>query len=61
MNTTVLKVLLDSTYLLPTFGIEVEGLLDEYLARLREIAMKGKVKFYCLTVVWVEIIGKVNV
>ena len=59
MNATILKVLLDSTYLLPTFGIEVEGLLDEHLARLREIAMKSKVKFYCLTVVWVEIIGKV--
>ena len=55
----ILKVLLDSTYLLPTFGIEVEGLLDEHLARLREIAVKGRVRFYCLTVAWIEVIGKV--
>jgi len=58
MNIT-LKVLLDSTYLLPTFGIEVEGLLDEHLARLREIAVKGRVRLYCLTVTWIEVIGKV--
>ncbi len=58
MNIT-LKVLLDSTYLLPTFGITVEGLLDEHLARLREIAVKSRVKFYCLTIVWIEVIGKV--
>jgi len=58
MNIT-LKVLLDSTYLLLTFGIEVEGLLDEHLARLREIAVKGRVRFYCSTVTWIEVIGKV--
>jgi len=59
MSYTVLKVLLDSTYLLPSFGIEVEKLSDEDILRLRKAAVEGKVKFYCLSVVWVEVIGKI--
>ena len=59
MSSTALKVLLDSTYLLPSFGIEVEGLQNEHIIQLREAVIKGKIRFYCLTVVWVEVIGKV--
>ncbi|MEM3956307.1 MAG: hypothetical protein QW424_06120 [Candidatus Bathyarchaeia archaeon] len=59
MISTPLKVLLDSTYILPSFGIEVEGLSVDHIIRLREAGVKGKVKFYCLSVVWVEVIGKV--
>ncbi|RLE71651.1 MAG: hypothetical protein DRJ37_04540, partial [Thermoprotei archaeon] len=59
MSYTVLKVLLDSTYLLPSFGIEVGKLSDEDILRLRKAAVEGKVKFYCLSVVWVEVIGKI--
>lgn len=59
MSSTVLRVLLDSTYLLPSFGIEVEGLRDEHIVQLREAAVKGRAEFYCLTPVWVEVIGKV--
>ena len=54
-----LDVLLDSTYLLPSFGIEVEGLADEHIRALRETWSRGLVRFYCLSVVWVEVIGKV--
>ncbi len=54
-----LKVLLDSTYLLPSFGIEVEGLSDGHMRALREAWSRGLVRFYCLSVVWVEVIGKV--
>ena len=54
-----LDVLLDSTYLLPSFGIEVEGLSDEHIRTLREAWSKRLVCFYCLSVVWVEVIGKV--
>ena len=46
----ILKALLDSTYLLPAFGIEVQGLTDKDLEMLREIAVQGKVQLYCLTV-----------
>ncbi len=53
------KVLLDSTYILPSFGIEVKGLSDEEIAKLREAMLKGTIKFYCSTVSWVEVIGKV--
>jgi len=55
----VLDVLLDSTYLLPSFGIEIEGLSDEHIQALREAWSKGLVRFYCLSVVWVEVVGKV--
>ena len=59
MSYTGLKVLLDSTYILPSFGIEVDGLSDEHLAQLRQARINGKVRFYCLSVVWVEVLGKV--
>jgi len=59
MSSTALKVLLDSAYLLPSFGIEVEGLQNEHIVQLREAVIKDKIRFYCLTVVWVEVIGKV--
>ena len=52
-------VLLDSTYLLPSFGIEVEGLSEKDIRALREAWSKGLVCFYCLSVVWVEVVGKV--
>ncbi len=55
----VLDVLLDSTYLLPSFGIEVEGLSEEHIQVLREAWSKGLVRFHCLSVVWIEVIGKV--
>lgn len=58
MGSTPLRVLLDSTYILPSFGIEVEGLSVDHVRRLREAGVKGKVKFYCLSVVWIEVIGK---
>lgn len=59
MSSTPLSVLLDSTYILPSFGIEVEGLSLYHIARLREAGVKGRVNFYCLSVVWVEVIGKI--
>lgn len=59
MNSTTLKVLLDSTYILPSFGIEVEGFSVDHMNQLREASIKGKIKFYCLSIIWIEIIGKV--
>lgn len=53
------RVLLDSTYLLPTFGIDVEGLSDDDIRILRELGL-GRVRYYCLSVVWVEVLGKVH-
>jgi len=53
------SILLDSTYLLPSFGIEVKGLSDKHIRLLREAWSKRAVRFYCLSVVWVEVIGKV--
>lgn len=59
MSSTPVKVLLDSTYILPSFGVEVEGLPLDEVAKIREIGLKGKVKFYCLSASWIEVIGKV--
>ena len=59
MSSIRLKVLLDSTYLLPSFGVEIDGLSDRDITRLRNAAIKGEIKLYCLTTVWVEVIGKV--
>lgn len=59
MSSSAIKVLLDSTYLLPSFGVDVEGFSDEHVAQLREAAVKGRVRFYCLSAVWVEVIGKI--
>jgi hypothetical protein len=38
MSSSTIKVLLGSTYILPSFGVEVEGLSDEHVAQLREAA-----------------------
>ncbi len=53
------KVLLDSTYLLPSFGVEVEELPRSCLAKLRDLALKGAIEIYCSAISWVEVIGKV--
>lgn len=59
MSSTVVKVLLDSTYILPTFGVEVEDLTNEDLILLREARRQGIVEYYCLSLTWVEVIGKI--
>jgi len=53
-----LRILLDSTYLLPTFGVGVVGLTDEDIKTLRELA-KDRVQYFCASIVWVEILGKI--
>jgi len=59
MSSSAIKVLLDSTYILPSFGVEVEGISAEHIAQLREAAVKGRVRYCCLSVIWVEVIGKI--
>jgi len=41
-----LKVLLDSTYLLPSFGIKVVGLTEQHIMQLRKIAIEKLVRYY---------------
>ena len=60
MSFGVTKVLLDSTYILPSFGIEVKELSNTDIAALREAKLENKVDFYCSTISWVEVIGKVG-
>ncbi|MEM2094595.1 MAG: hypothetical protein QXI32_04800 [Candidatus Bathyarchaeia archaeon] len=43
MSFQPVKALLDSAYILPSFGIEVEELSTDHVARLREAGVKGKV------------------
>lgn len=54
-----MRVLLDSTYILPVFGIAVEGLSDDDIMRLRRLTMEGTIELFCVDVCLVEILGKV--
>ncbi|MHC1600799.1 MAG: PIN domain-containing protein [Candidatus Nezhaarchaeales archaeon] len=54
-----MKILLDTTYLLPTFGIEVKGLTSEDILKLRRLVVNGNIELYCSSVIWPELLGKV--
>ena len=51
------KVLLDSTFLLPTLGVMVEETGDDELRLMVEL--KDRVEYYCLNQSLVEVLGKV--
>ncbi len=59
MSSSVIRILLDSTYLLPILGIEVEGVGKalEVLGRLRS---DGKAEFYYTEFNMIEILGKIS-
>lgn len=51
------KVLLDSTFLLPTLGVKVAQILD---SDMRELAkLRSRANFFCLYQSLVEVLGKV--
>jgi len=52
----MVDVLLDSTFLLPTFGVEVEDIRADDLKTLKDSSKK--VGLYCSYVSFVEILGK---
>lgn len=54
-----LHILLDSTYLLPVFGIEVEGVTGSDLLELRSLALEGKIKIYYSPVSFIEVVSKI--
>ncbi len=54
----MLPVLVDSTYLLPVFGIEVEGVSGQDLLELRSLALEGMLKLYYSPVSLLEIVAK---
>ncbi len=52
-------VLVDSTYILPAFGIKVSEISNEDLERLDRAYKLGLADFYFSEVVWVEVLPKV--
>ena len=54
-----LKLLLDSTYLLPIVGVEVEG-IEEALIFLKRLRDEGKAEYYYTPFNLFEIIGKLS-
>jgi len=56
---TEYKILLDSTYILPILGIEVED-IEEVLTILRELSRNGKTIFYYTEFNIIEILGKMS-
>ena len=55
-----MKAIVDTTYLLPTFGIGVKELNDTALLELRRHVLQGNLQLYCLTTIWSELLGKVH-
>lgn len=53
-----LKILLDSTYILPIVGVEVEG-INKALTVLRELRRRKEAKFYYTQFNIIEILSKV--
>ncbi len=59
MSSSVTRILLDSTYLLPILGIDVEG-VDKALKVLGRLKSEGKAEFYYTEFNLVEILGKIS-
>lgn len=53
-----LRVLFDTSYLLPVFGVAVDGIGDEDLERLGGLIESGAVEPYMAEIQFVEIAGK---
>ena len=54
-----LRAILDTSYILPAFGIKVRDLADDDLELLEELRVSGEVEFLYCDVIWVELIPKV--
>jgi len=54
----MVDILLDSTFLLPTFGVEVEDIGADDLKTLKDSSKK--VGLYCSYISFVEILGKLG-
>jgi len=54
-----LRILLDSTYLLPIVGVEVEG-IDKTLLILRKLRRQGVLEVYYTPFNIIEILGKIS-
>jgi hypothetical protein len=52
------KVLVDSTFLLPTLGVKVSQLSDSDLRELTKL--RSRTKFFCIHQTLVEVLGKVG-
>jgi len=59
VNSSKVKVLVDTTYLLPILGVEVEG-VEEALKALRELYVKGRIKLLYSPFSLLEAIGKIS-
>lgn len=54
-----LRILLDTTYLLPIMGVEVEG-LEDTLRIVRELSRRRIAKFYYSPFSFLEVLGKMS-
>ncbi len=53
------RILLDSTYLLPMFGVEVKGVSNEVMLKLRDLALRGLIEIYYSPISLIEVISKI--
>ncbi len=54
-----LKILLDSSYILPAFGIALKNISKEDLLKLEQFRVEGIAQYYYSPIVWIEIVPKV--
>ncbi len=54
-----LRILLDTSYFLPVFGIRVKGLDEKVLLALRDYALEGRIQLYYPSFMWLELLPKV--
>ncbi|MCD6513500.1 MAG: PIN domain-containing protein [Candidatus Odinarchaeota archaeon] len=56
----MVKVLLDTSFLLPIVGIRIKDIKDKDLRILEKLSNEKKVTFYASDIIWVEFVGIIH-
>lgn len=56
----MVKVLLDTSFLLPIVGIRIKDIKDKDLRILEKLSYEKKVTFYVSEIIWVEFVGIIH-
>jgi len=59
VNSSKLRVLLDTTYLLPILGVRVKG-VERVIIKLKKLHLSGAAELYCSPYSFLEALGKIS-
>ena len=59
MSSSKTRILLDTTYILPVLGVRVKG-IEDVIAKLRTLYLKGEVELYYSPYSLFEALGKIS-